>query len=154
MKNNCSFTKVKTMKRLMVLPMCGCVRVYVMWEKFSNKPRIVVKCLSSWQCPSHDAILSRMYYNYTGKLLFAQWNTMYFPQFQIIFRAERQKRKVHILCIGAHLLDAHNVPSKCRSSSRCRMNTYCSIRFHLPSKKPRKMLKYFRQCVSLNLDKI
>lgn len=48
MKNNFSFTKVKTMKRLMVLPMCGCVCVYVMWEEFSNKLRIVVKCFSSW----------------------------------------------------------------------------------------------------------
>lgn len=48
MKNSCSFTKVKTMKRLMALPKSGCVRVYVMWEKFSNKLRIVVKCLPSW----------------------------------------------------------------------------------------------------------
>lgn len=138
MKNNFSFTKVKTMKRLMVLPMCGCVRVYVMWEEFSNKLRIVVKCFSSWQYPSHDAILSKMYYNYTEKLLLVWWNTMYFPQFQKIFRAECQKTKVHVLCIGAHLLDGYNVPSKCRSSSRYRMNTYSRVRFHLPSKKPRK----------------
>lgn len=48
MKNSCSFTKVKAVKRLIVLPKSGCVRVYVMWEKNSNKLRIVVKRLPSW----------------------------------------------------------------------------------------------------------
>lgn len=47
MEDNCSFSEVKTMRRLMVLPMCGCVRVYVTWEKICTKLRIVVKCLSS-----------------------------------------------------------------------------------------------------------
>lgn len=48
MKNSCSFTKVKTIKRLMVLPKSGYVCVYVIWEKFSNKLRIVVTFLPSW----------------------------------------------------------------------------------------------------------
>lgn len=62
------------------------------------------------------------------------------------------KGKIHLLCVGAHFLDAHNVPSNCRSSSICRMNASSSVQF--PVRSLEKGGNILGTVLSLNLGKI